>query len=88
MNVSGGGGGETVTLKVVAGGIPMWTSSVFATGIDGVFEITKFWTYDVVKNSMLFIKGGVMMTQNLTEIFRDSGRFLYKVIDNAQLDIS
>ena len=88
VNVSGGGGVETVTLKVVAGGIPMWTASVFATGIDGVFEITKFGTYDVVKNSMLFINGGVMMTKNLTEIFRDSGRFLYKVIDNARLDLS
>ena len=87
VNVSGGGGVETVTLKVVAGGIPMWTSSVFATGIDGVFEITDFGTYDVVKNSMLFVNGGVMMTQNLTNMFDSSGSKVYEVTGNAQLDL-
>lgn len=88
VNVSGGGGVETVTLKVVAGGIPMWTSSVFATGIDGVFEITDFGTYDVVKNSMLLLYGGAMMIKNLTEVFSNKGVHAYEVIDNAQLDLS
>ena len=88
VNVSGGGGVETVTLKVVPDGIPMWNYSVFATGIDGVFEITCFGTYDVVKNSMLFLSGTAMYKQNLTEIFRDTNIKVYKVIGNAKLSIS
>ena len=89
VNVSGGGGGvETVTLKVVAGGIPMWNYSVFANGIDGVFEITDFGTYDVVKNSILFVNGAVVLTQNLTELHRDGGRIVYEVTGNAKLDLT
>ena len=90
VNVASGGGGgvETVTLKVVSGGIPMWSCSVFANGIDGVFEITDFGTYDVVKNSILFVAGGVMMTQNLTELYNKMGIIVYEVTGNAQLDIS
>ena len=88
VNVSGGGGVETATLKVVAGGIPMWSYSVFATGIDGVFEITGFGTYDVVKNSMLFLYGSAMNIENLTEIFSDDYIRVYEVTGNAQLDLS
>ena len=88
VNVSGGGGVETVPLKVVAGGIPVWRYSVFATGIDGAFEISNFGTYDVVKNSMVFLYGGAQYIRNLTEIYNDnSGVKLYKVIGDAQLDI-
>ena len=88
VNVASGGGVETVTLKVEAEGIPFWNYSVFATGIDGVFEITDFGTYDVVKNSMLFLVGNAMDKQNLTEIFRDAGIKVYKVIGNAKISIS
>ena len=89
VNVSGGGGGvETVTLKVVASGIPMWGSSAFANGIDGVFEITDFGTYDVVKNSSLFVYGGVMQTQNLTVLYNKAGYNVYEVTGNAQLDLT
>ena len=90
VDVSGGGGVETVTLKVVAGGIPMWSASAFATGIDGVFEITKFGTYDVLKNSMFFLSGGTMSSQNLTELFIDGSSInhVYKVIGNAQVDLT
>ena len=87
VDVSSGGGVETVPLKVVAGGIPVWSYSVFATGINGVFEIPDFGTYDVVKNSILSVYGGVMMTQNLTEMFNSSGSKVYKVTGNAQLDL-
>ena len=87
VNVSGGGGVETVTLEVTAGGIPMWNYTVFATGIDGVFKVTNFGTYDVVKNSMLFLYGGIMQIRNLTEIYSDSGYRVYEVIGNAQLDL-
>ena len=87
VDVSGGGGVETVTLKVEAGGVPIWTYSVFATGIDGVFEITDFGTYDVVKNSMLLVYGGVMVITNLTEVFREATIHAYEVIDNAQLTL-
>ena len=90
VNVSGGGGGgvETVTLKVLAGGIPMWSSSVFANGIDGVFEITDFGTYDVVKNSILFVGGAVIMARNLTELYKDEGYIVYEVTGNARLDLN
>ena len=88
MDVSGGGGVETVTLKVVPDGIPVWSYSVFATGIDGVFEILDFGTYDVVKNSMLFIQGSVMSRSNLTEIFRDGAIKVYEVIGNAEIFFS
>ena len=87
VDVSGGGGVETVTLEVVAGGIPMWRHHLFATGIDGVFELTNFGTYDVVKNSMLFLYGSTMYIQNLTELYSDSGYKVYEVIGNAQLDL-
>ena len=66
----------------------MWSYSAFATGIDGVFEITDFGTYDVVKNSMLFIQGSVMSRSNLTEIFRDGAIKVYEVIDNAKVFFS
>ena len=89
VNVSGGGGVETVTLKVVAGGVPIWNYTVFANGIDGAFAISNFGTYDVVKNSMLFLYGGMMEITNLTEIYNDdAGNKLYKVIGNAQLDLA
>ena len=88
VDVASGGGVETVTLKVVPDGIPMWNYSVFATGIDGVFEITGFGTYDVVKNSMLFLGGNAMDKQNLTEIFRHANIKLYKVIGNAKLSLA
>lgn len=90
VDVSGGGGGgvETVTLKILTESIPMWSYAVFATGIDGVFEITDFGTYDVVKNSMIFIRGSVMSRQNLTEVFRDSGDNVYEVIGNAKVALS
>ena len=90
VNVSGGGGGgvETVTLKVVAGGIPMWSYSVFANGIDGVFEITDFGTYDVVKNSILFVKGAVVMTENLTKLYTELGLNVYEVTGNARLHLT
>lgn len=88
VNVSGGGGVETVTLKVVPDGIPVWSYSVFATGIDGVFEITDFGTYDVVKNSMLFLVGNAMSKQNLTEIFRRADIKVYEVIGNAKLSLA
>lgn len=87
VDVSSGGGVETVPLKVVAGGIPVWSYSVFATGINGVFEIPDFGTYDVVKNSMLFSYGGAMMIKNLTELFSNNAIHVYKVIGNAQLDL-
>ena len=88
VNVSGGGGVETVTLKIAAAGIPMWSYSVFATGIDGVFELTNFGTYDVVKNSMLFLYGGAMNTKNLTEMYSNNAYKVYEVIGNAKLDLS
>ena len=88
VNVSGGGGVETVTLKVVAAGIPMWSYSVFATGIDGAFKLTNFGTYDVVKNSMLFLNGGAMEIKNLTEMYSNGGHKVYKVIGNAQLALA
>ena len=91
VNVSGGGGSvETVTLKVSAAGIPVWSAFAFATGIDGIFEITNFGTYDVVKNSMFFLSGGVKSKENLTELFIDSGSacHVYKVIGNAQIRVS
>ena len=88
VNVSGGGGVETVTLKVEADGIPMWNYYVLATGIDGVFEINNFETYDVVKNSMLFLRGNVMSKQNLTERYRDGAIKVYEVIDNAKISLS
>lgn len=88
VNVSGGGGVETFTLKVEADGIPMWKYYVFATGIDGVFEITDFGTYDVVKNSMLFLYGTVMSKQNLTDIFSDPPVRVYEVIGNAKISLS
>ncbi len=88
VDVASGGGGETVTLKVLPDGIPMWNYYVLATGIDGVFEITNFETYDVVKNSMFFIQGNVMSKQNLTEIFRDGALKVYEVIDNAKIYLS
>ena len=90
VNVSGGGGGgvETVTLEVTAGGIPMWNYSVFANGIDGVFEITDFGTYDVVKNSILFVNGAVIMAQNLTELYKDLEHIVYEVTGNAELDLT
>ena len=88
VDVSGGGGVETVTLKVLAGGIPMWSSFVFANGIDGVFEITDFGTYDVVKNSILFVNGVVMKTQNLTALYNKMGFIVYEVTGNARLDLN
>ena len=88
VNVSGGGGVETVTLKVVPDGIPMWNYTIFATGIDGAFEILNFGTYDVVKNSMLFLFGGSTERTNLTNIFSDPPHHVYKVIGNAQLVLS
>ena len=88
VNVASGGGVETVTLKVVPESIPAWDCYVFATGIDGVFEITDFGTYDVVKNSMLFLCGAVTSKQNLTDIFSDPPSHLYKVIGNAKLSIA
>ena len=88
VDVSGGGGVETVTLKVEAEGIPMWNYYVFATGIDGVFEITGFGTYDVVKNSMLFLCGAVMSKQNLTDIFSDPPFHVYEVIGNAKISLA
>lgn len=91
VDVSGGGGSvETVPLKVSAAGIPMWTASAFATGIDGVFEITNFGTYDVAKNSMFFLYGGAMITENLTELFvdRESKFRVYEVIGNATIKVS
>ena len=90
VNVASGGGGgvETVTLKVVAAGIPMWSYHAFATGIDGVFEITNFGTYDVVKNSMFFLNGGVMSKTNLTELYNFNGYKLYEVTGDAQIKVS
>ena len=88
VDVSGGGGVETVTLKVVASGVPVWSYHVFATGIDGVFEITDFGTYDVVKNSMLFLSGNAMDRQNLTEKFRAADIKVYEVIGNAKLSLA
>ena len=91
VNVSGGGGSvETVTLKVSASGIPMWSASAFATGIDGNFEITGFGTYNVVKNSMLFVAGGTSNEQNLTELFVDfdNAYHVYEVIGNAKIYLS
>ena len=91
VNVSGGGGSvETVTLKVSASGIPMWSASAFANGIDGIFEITGFGTYNVVKNSMLFVSGGTSNEQNLTELFADFNEtyHVYEVIGNAKIYIS
>ena len=90
VNVSGGGGGgvETATLKIAAGGIPAWGYDVFANGIDGVFEITDFGTYDVVKNSILFVHGGVMLTKNLTELYNRTGFIVYEVTGNARLDLA
>ena len=91
VDVSGGGGSvETVTLKLSASDIPMWMASAFATGIDGVFEITNFGTYDVAKNSMFFLSGGVKSTKNLKDIFidRESKYHVYEVIGNAQISIS
>ena len=90
MNVSGGGGVETVTLNVKAGGIPMWNAnSVFATGINGVFEITDYGIYDVVKNSMLFVESSVMYTNNLTRLYFENGNGIkmYEVIGNSQIDL-
>ena len=87
VDVASGGGGETVTLKVLPDGIPVWNSYILATGIDGVFEITNFETYDVVKNSMLFIRASVMSEQNITEIFSNGSIKVYEVIDNAQISL-
>ena len=87
VDVSGGGGVETVTLKVVPEGIPVWSHSAFATGIDGVFEITDFGTYDVVKNSILVLIGSVMGRENLTVLYSNSQVKAYEVIDNAQISL-
>ena len=88
VDVASGGGVETVTLKVEPDSFPAWNYSVFATGIDGVFEITDFGTYDVVKNSMLFLNGSAVSKTNLTEIFSNPPQHVYKVIGNAQLVLS
>ena len=83
-----GGGVETVTLNVIAGGIPMWNAnSVFATGINGVFEITDYGIYDVVKNSMLFVESSVMYTNNLTRLYFVNNIQMYEVIGNSQIDL-
>ena len=87
VNVASGGGVETVTLKVVPDGIPAWSYSAFANGIDGIFEITNFGTYDVAKNSMLIIVGSVMGKENLTEIYNNFKVKVYEVIDNAQISL-
>ena len=88
VDVASGGGVETVTLRILTEGIPVWSYLAFATGIDGVFEITDFGTYDVVKNSMLFIQGSVMSRSNLTEIFRDGAIKVYEVIGDAKMFFS
>lgn len=90
VNVASGGGGgaETVTLKVAAAEIPMWSYRAFATGIDGVFEITNFGTYNVAKNSMFFLYGSVRSKTNLTELYNYDGHKLYKVTGDAQIKVS
>lgn len=90
VNVASGGGGgaETVTLKVAAAEIPMWSYRAFATGIDGVFEITNFGTYNVAKNSMFFLYGSVRSKTNLTELYDYDGHKLYKVTGDAQIKVS
>lgn len=92
VDVAGSGGGvETVTLKVETPplGMPVWGDyACFATGIDGVFEITDFGTYDVAKNSILFFAGGAIMgKQNLTSLYNMSGNHVYEVIGNARMEI-
>ena len=87
VNVASGGGIETVTLKVQADSIPVWSYSAFATGIDGVFEISNFGTYDVAKNSMLILIGSVMGTKNLTRLYSNFECKAYEVIDNAQISL-
>lgn len=88
VDVASGGGVETCTLKVASADLPMWSYFAFATGIDGVFEITGFGTYNVVKNSMFFLYGGVRSTTNLTEMYNNDGNRVYKVTGDAQIKVS
>lgn len=89
--ISGGTSSETVSLRVRAEGIPMWTyETCYAQGADNIIEINNFGTYTVLKNS-LFVSngGGVGMSQtNLELLYTYSGIAIFKVLDNATIGLS
>ena len=85
----GGGSAELVTLKIKASGIPMWNITCYANNESGVFEITAFGTYTVLKNSMVICIGGSSSDKITggTRIYYSEGTAIYQVTSNATINV-
>ena len=86
VDVSGGGGVETITLEV-GGNVPMY--SLYADGIEGTIIINEPGTYQVIKNSMLAI--GILegFPTEITSSYEEMANFgegtLLKILDNTRI---
>ena len=88
--ISGGTSSETVSLRVRAEGIPIWSyKTCYAQGANNIIEINNFGTYTVLKNSLFVSNSGSGMSQiNLELLYAYNGTSIFKVLDNATIGLS